>query len=101
MADERVVVGRGQSPMAAILDAAIEAQGGSEGLASQLSPERLETLCTQHLRMYERRLASGHPAVNVRETQRLLDLWKGMRGKSFTELGEAERLEVLDAVVSG
>lgn len=101
MADERVVVGRGHSPIAGILDEAIEANGGRDRLAEQITPERIEALCDRHVRMYATRLASGNPAVNVRETSRLLELWKGIRGKNFSELGDAERLEVLDAVVSG
>lgn len=50
------------------------------------------------MRLYQRRLDSGSPAVVVSETTALLELWRGMAGKSWLLLNEAEEGEVVDAL---
>lgn len=52
------------------------------------------------MRMYQRRLDSGNPAVIVSETQALLAIWTGMAGKSWLLLGEVEERELVDALCS-
>lgn len=64
-----------------------------------VTAEVIERLRQQHIRRYEQRLASGHPAVNVAQTQVLLDTWRGMAGKSWLVLSEPEEGEVVDALV--
>lgn len=61
--------------------------------------EVVEELRQRHIRRYEQRLTSGHPAVNVEQTQALLDIWRGMEGKGWLFLTEAEEGEVVDALV--
>lgn len=65
-----------------------------------ITAELIERLRARHIRMYERRLESGSPAVIVSETQALLVLWRGMAGKSWLLLSEAEEREVVDALAA-
>lgn len=63
-----------------------------------ITSEVIERLRNRHMRLYQRRLDSGNPAVVVSETQALLALWCGMEGKSWLLLNEVEEGEVVDAL---
>lgn len=65
------------------------------------SDEELDSLRIKHTTMYSSRLASGSPVVNVSETNRYLRIWQGMAGKTYAQLNDEERDEVIDAIESG
>lgn len=72
---------------------------GPEGPPEALiTAELVATLRARHVRMYEMRLAGNRIGVNVDETTRYLELWRGMEGKGWAELSQPERGEVFDAL---
>mgnify|MGYP001610688840 CR=1 FL=1 len=99
MSNERVVVGRGDSEIEAVLDGLLE-DGQAEILACEATPEKIAALRSHHVTRYRRNLDAHYRYVNVAETERLLSLWTEMGGKSFSELSDDQKLEVLDAIAA-
>jgi hypothetical protein len=105
MKDEKIVVGRHVDQIRQIMNDVVEKNLPT--LCLQATADKIAELREKHVRRYETRLAFaarvGGPGVttpvNVAETRRLLELWQGMEGKAFSELGEDQKLEVLDALV--
>lgn len=98
MNDEKIVVGRADPELRALLDDLI-ADEGDTLLVGRATKEKLAELREQHCRRYRHRLSSNSPHVNEEETSRLLGLWTAMEGKEYRELDEDQKLEVLDALV--
>lgn len=63
-----------------------------------ITPAVIARLRERHISLYRGRLAGGSPAVRVWETTQLLELWRGMEGKSWLVLSEREEGEVVDAL---
>lgn len=65
--------------------------------AAKATPEKLEELRAEHVRMYEKRLAWGRPPVDVAETERLLSLWKTLPA-TYAEASPEQQNEIIDAL---
>ena len=96
--DERIVVGRGDPGIAELLDEVI----GEDypGLVEKATPEKIAALRERHCKLYRFRLDSQIVAVNVEETERLLQIWQGVVGREFSELSDEAKLEVLVALAA-
>lgn len=99
IASDRIVVSREEDEIREVLDGLLEED--YPGLVAKATPERLAELAERHVLLYQRRLDSGSPAVNVEETERLLGVWREVRSKeTFEALSDSARLEVLDALAA-
>jgi hypothetical protein len=95
---ERITVGRHVDQVRELLDALISPE--DYAAAEALLSDELAALRDQHVRMYQRRLDGNRVGVDVNETARLLELWRGVADRPFTELTPEQQVEVLDALVS-
>lgn len=98
MKDDKIVMGRGDPGVRAMLDALLEED--YPGLVEKATPEKIAELGQRHCKLYRFRLDSSLVAVNVEETERLLAVWKSVVGKTFAELSDEAKLEVLDALAA-
>ncbi len=72
-----------------------------ENIISKISPDNLSILSEQHIRRYEKMLASHSSYVRKSECKQYAAIWRSIRDKKGQELTSVERNEVYEAITSG